>query len=139
MATKNTIKFETNVKEINEEIERIVQKWLIEASEEMVTQTATRTRRASGETAEAWQNKVDKDNYIAYVGNPLENAIWEEFGTGEYALKDNGRKGGWTYYDETKKKFYHTYGKTPNRALHNAFKANEEPLKDMLKNLLKGL
>jgi hypothetical protein len=31
------------------------------------------------------------------------NAVYEEFGTGEYAFNGNGRKGGWFYVDEREK------------------------------------
>ena len=33
----------------------------------------------------------------AQVGSPMEAAYWEEFGTGAYAAKGNGRKGWWIY------------------------------------------
>ena len=125
--------FDDFIGEITEEIETHILNWLEEASGELAGETAARTRRGTGETADRWTNLVDKSNMVAYVGNPLENAIWEEYGTGEYAFNDDGRKGGWVYYDETKKKYYHTYGKTPTRALHHAFKQNEEPIKDALR------
>jgi len=125
--------FEDFTGEVTEQIESIILDWLEDASKELASQTATRTRRGSGETADKWTNLVDKSNMVAYVGNPLENAIWEEYGTGEYALNNDGRKGGWTYYDETKGKYYHTYGKTPKRALHHAFNQNEDMLIEKLK------
>lgn len=125
--------------EISGEIEEIVNNWLEEASSELASQTAQRTRRGTGETADKWTNLVDRTNHVAYVGNPLENAIWEEFGTGEYALNDNGRKGGWVFFDENKGQYFHTYGKTPTRALHHAFMNNEEAIKDQLANKLRSL
>ncbi len=130
------ITFEDFTGEVTQEIENIVVNWLEEASAELSSQAATRTRRGTGETADKWTNLVDKSKMVAYVGNPLENAIWEEYGTGEYALNNNGRKGGWYYYDEKKGKFHHTYGKTPTRALHHAFNQNETMLKDLLKSKL---
>ena len=128
--------FEDFTGEVTEQIMNIVGNWLEEASAELSSQAAKRTRRGSGETADKWTNMVDKTNMVAYVGNPLENAIWEEFGTGEYALNNDGRKGGWVYYDENKGEFHHTYGKTPTRALHHAFNQNEKMLKDVLKSQL---
>ena len=128
--------FEDFTGEVTKQIESIIDTWLEEASTEISSQAAKRTRRGSGETADKWTNLVDKDKKVAYVGNPLENAIWEEYGTGEYALNNDGRKGGWVYYDETKGKFFHTYGKTPTRALHHAFNQNESLLKDLLKSQL---
>ena len=61
------------------------------------------------------------------VGSNIENAIWEEFGTGEYALHGDGRKGGWVY-QAPKGEFYFTKGKTPNRPMHNAFTALKNKL-----------
>lgn len=122
--------------EVNEQIQSIIGNWLEEASSELASQAAKRTRRGTGETADKWTNLVDKTNMVAYVGNPLENAIWEEYGTGEYALNNDGRKGGWYYHDEKDGKFHHTYGKTPTRALHHAFNQNEAMLKEVLKSQL---
>ena len=42
-----------------------------------------------------WTYQVDESKLEATIGNPMENAIWEEFGTGEYALNGDGRKGKW--------------------------------------------
>lgn len=134
MVKAGEIIFEDFTDEVNEQIQNVVLAWLEEASSELSSQAAMRTRRGTGETADKWTNLVDKTEMVAYVGNPLENAIWEEYGTGEYALNNDGRKGGWTYFDETKGKFYHTYGKTPTRALHHAFKQNESLLKEKLKS-----
>lgn len=133
------IVFEDFTEEITDDMEKIILNWLEEASSELASQTATRTRRGTGETAGAWTNLVDKDKKVAYVGNPLENAIWEEFGTGEFAFNGDGRKGGWVYFDESKKKYFHTYGKKPTRALHNAFTTYEKPIKELLMSRLRGL
>ena len=72
------------------------------------------------------------------VGSPLENAIWEEFGTGEYALYGNGRKGGWYYVDELGDGHY-THGKTTNRALHNALQTLKPQIKAAMEEQLKGM
>lgn len=102
--------------------------YLYEAAGEVEAQAKRNTRRGStGQTANSWSYKVDENKLEATVGNPLENAIWEEFGTGEYALHGDGRKGGWIYKDE-KNQWHHTYGKTPNRALHNSFVTLKNPL-----------
>lgn len=94
--------------------------FLYEAGESLAGQVADNSRVGSGQLKGSWQNKVDEGELKATVGSPLENAIWEEFGTGEYALYGNGRKGGWHYQDENGK-WHHTYGKTPTRAFHNAY------------------
>ena len=135
----NKIVFEDFSGEITKKMESIVDNWLEEASLELAAQTAQRTRRGTGETADKWTNLVDTGKHTAYVGNPLENAIWEEYGTGEFAFNGDGRRGGWVYYDERKGKYYHTYGKKPTRALHHAFLANEEPLKEAIKYKLRSM
>lgn len=94
--------------------------FLYEASESLVGQVADNSRYNSGQLKNSWQNRVDEGELIATVGSPLENAIWEEFGTGEYALHGDGRKGGW-YYQDDSGEWHHTYGKTPTRAFHNAY------------------
>jgi hypothetical protein len=68
----------------------------------------------------------------------MENAIWEEFGTGEYALEGNGRKGGWCYVDKDGKGHF-TYGKKPNRALFNAHEKLKTKVPKALEQKLKGL
>ncbi len=113
--------------------------FLYEACGELSGQAADNTRRRTGETAEAWTYKIDEGKLEGKVGNPLQNAIWEEFGTGEYALKKNGRKGGWYYRDKETGKMVHTFGKTPTRALHNAFVTLKTPIVRRAQELFKGV
>ncbi len=67
------------------------------------------------------------------VGGPNMNHIWEEYGTGEYAEKGSGRRGGWWYYDKKKREFRFTYGKSPNPALRNAFRNNKNKAKKAMR------
>lgn len=106
--------------QVKEAIEEAAAIYLYEAGSTMQRQAADNTRIGTGETAGKWDYVVDEGEKECTVGNPLENAIWEEFGTGEYALHRNGRRGGWHYQDD-KGQWHHTYGKTPTRALHNAY------------------
>ncbi|MEG1822908.1 MAG: hypothetical protein RR233_08365 [Clostridiales bacterium] len=73
--------------------------WLYEASGEICSQTQRNTKVSGGglggKTKGSWRVNVDEKNMTAIVGSNSENAIWEEFGTGEYALEGKGRKGGW--------------------------------------------
>lgn len=93
---------------------------LYTAAGEIEARVKRNTRVDTGQTKNSWQYEVDESAGEATIGNPLENAIWEEFGTGEYALGGNGRKGGWSYKDQ-KGKWHHTTGKKPTRAFHKAF------------------
>lgn len=114
--------------------------YLHEAAGEIEAQAKRNTRRGStGQTANSWTYTVDESKVEAQVGNPLENAIWEEFGTGEYALHGDGRKGGWTYKDEHDGTWHHTHGKTPNRALHSAFTSLKPALIRRAQEIMRGL
>ena len=80
---------------------------------------------------------VDESKCEGKIGSNLENAIWEEFGTGEYALHGDGRKGGWVYKD-AKGNFHYTRGKTPNRPLNNAFTALKSKLIKRYEDILRS-
>ena len=94
------------------------------------------SRVGSGQLKNSWTYKVDESKGVCTVGSPLENAIWEEFGTGEYAIHGDGRKGGW-YYQDDKGKWHHTFGKTPHRALQNAFNSLKTALMRRAEEVLK--
>ena len=55
---------------------------LDEVGAEIESQAARNTRVDSGETKRKWDHLVEQNEQEASVtiGNPLENAIWEEFG-----------------------------------------------------------
>ena len=112
--------------------------FLHEIGGEFVSQTARNSRVKSGQTKGSWDYLVDEGACEVTVGSPLENAIWEEFGTGEYALYGNGRKGGWYYVDEYGSGHF-THGKTPNRALHNAMETLKPMIHKVLEDKMKGL
>ncbi len=111
--------------------------YLYEAGGELEAQVKKNTRVDSGQLKNSWTYKVNEGKGQVRVGSPLENAIWEEFGTGEYALNDDGRKGGW-HYKDVKGKWHHTYGKPPNRALHNAFETLKNALIRRAQQVMKG-
>ncbi len=97
---------------------------LHELGGEIVAQTVRNSRRNTGQTAGSYDYHV-RESFMAgqaelQVGSNLENAIWEEFGTGEYALHGDGRKGGWVY-QAPKGEFYFTRGKSPQRPLFKSF------------------
>lgn len=95
-------------------------KGLIEAAVEIQSQAVDNSRVDTGQLRGSWKYTVDEAALKATIGSPLENAIWEEFGTGEYAAKGKGRKGGWLYEDKNGEAVF-TRGKTPNRTLQRAF------------------
>ena len=111
---------------------------LEECAGELESQVKRNTRVKTGKTKNSFQHKVDDDKHIAYIGSNYENAIWEEFGTGEYALEGNGRKGGWFYEDE-KGDGHFTYGKKPSRAFYKAYTSLKNKIIKHIQDSLKGL
>lgn len=157
--------FEDFTGEITKEIEKIFLDWLEESASELESQTATRTGVGAyhREIASKWTHLVDKTKFEAVIGNPLENALWVEYGTGEYALNDDGRKDWWVFIEggsgksSNESKHYktkeeakrtvaylrsqgipagYTKGQLPKRPLHYAFTNNEKSLKDELRSRL---
>lgn len=129
---------------------------------ELMSQAQRKTsvgKVSGGKTKGAWKYVVDESKQEATVGNTEENAIWEEFGTGEYALEGKGRHGGWyipigdgegmisqqvvdayhmtVRYGKDKKKYAYTTGKKPKRMLHNAFVENRAKLIRLAEDILK--
>lgn len=111
---------------------------LEECAGEVESQTKRNSRVKSGQTKNSFQHKVMDSEHIAYIGSNEENAIWEEFGTGEHALKGNGRKGGWAYKDG-KGDWYFSYGKTPSRAFWKAFTSLKNSIISRIQDSLRGL
>ncbi len=105
---------------------------------EIESQTKRNSRVKTGKTKNSFRHHVDSEKHVATIGSSDENAIWEEFGTGEHALKGNGRKGGW-HYKDAKGDWYFTYGKKPSRAFWNAFVSLKSKIISRIQNSLKGL
>ena len=128
------------------------------------SQAKQNTRVDQHDTKNNWKHYVDEGEHVAYIGNPLENAIWEEFGTGEHALNGNGRSGYWVFVkgasgsknqgksytlQEAKKvmailrskglEAYYTNGKKPSRAFHKAYTSTKNRIIKALENALKGM
>ena len=111
---------------------------LHESAGEIVSQTKRNSRVDTGKTKNSFAYRVDESANTAYMGSPDENAIWEEFGTGEHALKGNGRKGGWSYQD-AQGEWHHTNGKKPSRAFWNAYSSLKNAIIQRFQNAFKGL
>lgn len=134
----NVIKFEDYSGEVKAAIKQAAIAWLYEAIGELKSQVQRNTAVDTGQLKASWDYRVDEYKFEAVVGSPLENAIWEEFGTGEFALNGNGRKGGWFYVD-TKGEGHFTHGKPPKRALYRAIIKLKLKLETEAKNKFKGL
>lgn len=132
------VKFEDNSMKVKAAIDEALLQFLEEAASELQSQAARGTPVDTGQLEGSWAHTVDESNLEAKIGSPLENAIWTEFGTGEYALKGNGRKGGWFYKDD-KGQGHFTHGKKPVRMLHNAFEQTKGKIIKRAEQIMKGL
>lgn len=134
----NSIKIKTNAKECKEAIKEACIKALYEATGEIHTAVVRNTREDTGQLKNSWNHVVDESGLKATIGSPLENAIFEEFGTGEFAAEGNGRKGGWLYEDRHGKTHF-TRGKSPSRAFRRAYNAKKHVINKALEHNLKNL
>lgn len=132
------IKFDDFSIKVIDAMEDNINAVLEECAAELESQAKRNTRVATSQTKNNWQHHVDTDKHEATIGNNLENAIWEEFGTGEYALEGNGRQGGWVYVDEEGHGHF-THGKTPSRAFWNAYTSLKNPIMNRIQEALKGM
>jgi hypothetical protein len=106
------ITFEDYTVKVLEAMDSKINIALEEVAGEVEGQVKDLTRTDTSQTKNNWKHHVDEIKHEATIGNSLENAIWEEFGTGEYALQGKGRKGGyWVYVKGESGKSSHT-GKT---------------------------
>lgn len=89
-----SVEFTDNTAKIKAALSEGVIGFLHEAGGEIQAQTQRNSRVDTGQTKGSYKYMVDegKDESTVAVGSDLENAIWEEFGTGEYALHGDGRK-----------------------------------------------
>lgn len=131
-----SVEFQDFHVQVNNAIEDCVMAFLEEAASEIESQARRNSRVDTGQLKGSWAHRVDEAEKEATIGSPLENAIWEEFGTGEYAANGNGRKGGWFYVDD-KGNGHFTHGKKPNRTLQSAFDSKKSKIINRAKQIFK--
>lgn len=130
------VEFQDNRIEVKDTVSSAVTAFLYEACGELEAQTKRNSKVRTGQTKGSYAYAVDEEQLTGYVGSNYENAIWEEFGTGEYALSGDGRKGGWHYQDE-KGGWHFTKGKRPRRPLFNAFTSLRSRITQMAEQRLR--
>lgn len=131
------IEFTDNSAQVKAMLSDGVKAFLYESDGELQAQTMRNSRVDTGQTRGSYQYKVSEgaSESTVHVGSNLQNAIWEEYGTGEYALHGDGRKGGW-FYKDARGQGHFTKGKRPNRPLYNAFNSLREKLKRRLGEII---
>lgn len=136
MAKISNIKFKDYSDEVNDDIESSIIAALYEAAGELRDQAKRNSRVDTGKLKNSWKYVVDEPKFEAHIGSPEENAIWEEYGTGEYAVKGNGRKTPW-HYKDAKGNWHTTRGKRPNKTLETAYKTKKNAIKSLFERCMK--
>lgn len=127
-----------NSKQAKRAIELAAIRGLIKACMLVEGQAVALAPVASGRLRDSIDYKVDEGELIGYIGTNVEYAIWIEFGTGEFAEKGNGRKGGWVYQDPSGEWFF-TWGNEPQPYLRPAFRRTKKQVKAILENALRQI
>ena len=131
-----SVEFEDFSIQVTDAIEDAALRFLEEAASEIESSAKRNSRVKTGQLKGSWKHIVDESAYEATVGSPLQNAIWEEFGTGEYAVNGDGRKGGWRYQDDNGD-WHYTTGKQPNRTLQRAFESKKSKIINRAKQIFR--
>lgn len=114
------LKFDDNSVQVKDALNDAAISFLEEAGGEIEAQTKRNCRVDTGKTKGSFRHVVNEEELICSIGSDYQNALWEEFGTGIYAVEGNGRKTPWVYKDADGK-FHKTKGKKPKRMLFSAF------------------
>ena len=123
-----SVVFKDFSKIVLQKINETGEQFLEEVGGEVEAQTKRNTKVDTGKTKNSWEHVVDTDKMEVQIGSRYKNALWEEFGTGIYALNGDGRKTKWVYKSEKDGKFYTTVGKKPRRALFRAFQSKKNEI-----------
>lgn len=116
-----SVEFKDFSKIVLQKIHEIGEIFLEEVGGEVEAQTKRNTKVKTGKTKGSWEHVVNADKMEVQVGSRYKNALWEEFGTGIYALNGDGRKKVPWVYKTPDGKFHSTVGKKPRRALYRAY------------------
>lgn len=102
--------------------------FLEEVGGELESQVKQNTKVDTGKTKGSWEHIVNAEKMEVQVGSRYKNALWEELGTGIYALNGDGRKKVPWVYRTPDGKFHSTVGKKPRRALFNAYNSKKNQI-----------
>lgn len=135
------IKFIDHTEEVQSLIADLAESSLEEACGELEAHVKRNTKVKTGQTKNSWRHRVVGSmmagEYRGEVGSDYMNAVWEEFGTGDYALNGNGRKGGW-FYEDDEGNGHFTHGKKPRRPFQRAYDSMKNKLIKFIQDRFKG-
>ena len=138
------ITFISNIEICKDVIDKEANNFLREIAGEIQGQAQRNSRVDTGQLKSSWEWILDKEEHKAYIGSHLENAIWEEFGTGIYAEDTNGAKSGkgrqtpWIYTDRKGNTVF-TRGKSANHTLQRAYDMKKKHIDKYAKMTFGGI
>ena len=119
-----SVVFKDFTKIVLDKIHETGETFLEEVGGEVEAQAKRNTKVDTGKTKGSWEHVVNAEKMEVQIGSRYKNALWEELGTGIYALNGDGRKNKWVYRTEDGK-YHTTVGKKPRRALYNAYNSKK--------------
>ena len=122
-----SVVFKDFTKIVLDKIQETGEQFLEEVGGEVEAQAKRNTKVDTGKTKNSWEHIVNTDKMEVQIGSRYKNALWEEFGTGIYALNGDGRKTKWVYRTEDGK-YHTTVGKKPRRALFRAYQSKKNTI-----------
>lgn len=126
-------KFEDNSKEVKGQMHQVSESAMEAVLLMIESQAKGLARVGTGQMRDRLDHNVESRGSIVTgkVGSPDEHAIYNEYGTGEFAENGAGRKGGWVY-QAPDGNYYFTYGMKPQPFLRPAFRQNKHNIKNKL-------
>lgn len=146
--------------EVKAALNDITKGWLHTWANEIASQAKDNCAMTddNGQLKGSYRADVNDSAGSAKIGTPLESGYWEEYGTGEYAVHGDGRKGWWVYKDgyqgnggkvltEDEAKaiaasdpsLHASNGRKPSYTLEKAFTETKPKAVTDLENKLKGM
>lgn len=86
--------------EVKAELDETAIEWLHTWANEIASHAKDHVQLDGDEGVQlrkSYRADVNETRGEAQIGTPLESGYWEEFGTGEYAVHGDGRKGWWVW------------------------------------------
>ena len=90
-----TVSLETHILEAADLIDSAVEQFLTEMGALLSADAAAMSPVDEGQLKGSWDYQVDAAEKSVTVGSNLENAVWNEFGTGSHAANGDGRSSPW--------------------------------------------
>ena len=132
--------YESSIPKFNDDMQKAVNKAMYEVGTIIKSSAIQNAPQDMGQLRNSIRfrmtGKGDATNVT--IGSTLEYAVYQEFGTGEFAENGAGRKGGWVYTDGAGKTRF-TLGNKPTKFMRKSFRENKQRVQAKITDVLKEL